>query len=74
MSDDPESGDPIVYAYHKERNPDGAFFFGVPLRSLTRAEYERLPAHLQASVAASSFYRRTKALPAPVPTPTEEAS
>jgi hypothetical protein len=38
---------------------------GVPLRDLDEAEFEALPAHLQASVDASDLYQKSNPKPEP---------
>lgn len=50
----------IARYYIAEKNPDGAFLPGVPLRDLTAEEYDALPVWLQLSIDASDFYRATK--------------
>lgn len=52
-----------VYMYLPDMNLEGAAIPGVPLRHVTQAEWDALPAYLQQSVADSPFYRR-------VPSPT----
>lgn len=46
--------------YDASKNEEGRFIAGVPLRDLDEAEFEALPAHLQRSVDAADFYRKTK--------------
>jgi hypothetical protein len=58
-SDAPQG--PIAYAYHADKNPDGAAIMGVPLRSLTIAEFAGLASWQQRSVAACVFYVPTAA-------------
>ena len=48
--------DEIVRVYVPEANPQGAFLPGVPLRDLTRREYEALKPWMQRSVDAAPFY------------------
>lgn len=60
----------IARYYDASKNPDEAFFPGVPLRDLTSDEFDALPAHLQASLDASPFYRKTK--PPTTTTPKQE--
>lgn len=50
----------IARYYDATQNTDGAFLAGVPLRDLTEEEWDELPAHLQRSVDALPFYRKTK--------------
>jgi hypothetical protein len=49
----------IARYYDEEKNKDGAFFPGVPLRDLTADEWDAFPGRMQASVDASPFYRKT---------------
>lgn len=50
----------IVRYYDASKNPDGAFFPGVPLRDIESDEWDTLPQRLRESVDASPMYRRTK--------------
>lgn len=50
----------IARYYDETKNPDGAYFPGVPLRDLTADELAELPEWLQRSVDAAPFYRKTK--------------
>lgn len=47
---------PIAYHYDASLNPNGGFFPGVPRGSITQEQFDRLPAYLQRSIAASSMY------------------
>lgn len=58
----------IAYSYRADRNPDEAGFPGVPLRSLTAAEFREQPEYIQRSIAAASWYVATRNTP-PVPEP-----
>ena len=42
--------------YDPSKNPSGACIDGVPLRDLTKDEFDALPTWLQANVAACDFY------------------
>jgi hypothetical protein len=53
----------VARYYDKEKNAEGASLAGVPLRDLTEEDFEALPAHLQRSVDALPFYRRTNPNP-----------
>ena len=53
------SDERVARHYDASKNPDGASLPGVPLRDLTQAEFDALPAWLQLSVDASMFYRKT---------------
>lgn len=46
--------------YDESKNEEGATFPGVPLADVSEAEWELLPAWIQASVDASPSYRKTK--------------
>lgn len=50
--------------YDAEKNPDGMFLTGVPLRDLTEDEYRAYPDWLKQSIDAAPFYRAT-----PLPKP-----
>lgn len=50
----------IARYYEETKNPDRAFFPGVPLRDLTDDEWATLDKRMQESVDASPFYRKTK--------------
>ncbi len=50
----------VARYYEPAKNPDRAFLSGVPLRDLSDDEWEALPQHLQRSVDALEFYRKTK--------------
>lgn len=58
----------IARYYDASKNADAAGFPGVPLRDLTEEEFDALPEHVQRSVDASPFYRKT-----PTPKPTTKA-
>lgn len=49
----------IARHYDESKNPDGASLPGVPLRDLTAAEFDALPAWLKESVDALPYYRKT---------------
>lgn len=49
----------IARYYNAEKNPEGAFVSGVPLRDITEEEWQALPERLQRSADASGFYRKT---------------
>ena len=51
-----EESAPIAYRYDSSKNTTGGFFPGVPKASLTQEQYDRLPKHLQRSIAASPMY------------------
>jgi hypothetical protein len=48
----------IIYCYVAEVNPQGAYLPGVPLRDLTQADVDGMPAWLRPSLAACGFYER----------------
>jgi hypothetical protein len=50
----------VARYYDESKNPDGGALPGVPLRDLDDVEFDALPAWLQASVDAASFYRKTR--------------
>lgn len=52
-------GEKIARHYVADKNPEGAFFPGVPLRDLTEDEFDALPEWLQRSVDAHDMYRKT---------------
>ena len=54
-----EESAPIAYRYDSSKNTTGGFFPGVPKASLTQEQYDRLPKHLQRSIAASPMYVAT---------------
>lgn len=56
--------DEIIRTYVPELNPTGAYLPGVPLRDLTRAEYDALPVWLQRSVDRAPFYVAAPDMPA----------
>lgn len=56
--------------YDASKNPDQAFFPGVPLRDLTEDEWAALDERQQAAIDAAPFYRKTK-IPA-IAAPKEE--
>jgi len=60
----------IARYYDETKNPDRAFFPGVPLRDIEADEWDALDKRMQESVDASVFYRKT-APPKP-PTPPKE--
>lgn len=59
----------VARYYDEAKNPehDRRFISGVPLRDLTDEEFEQLPKHLQRSVDAADFYRKTKPRDEPAP-------
>lgn len=59
---------PIAYHYDASLNPNGGFFPGVSRGSITQEQYDRLPAHLQRSIAASPMYVATDAVEGVAPT------
>ena len=50
--------DRIAYRYVADRNPDGRWLPGVPLRDLAQAEIDDLPDWLLRSVEWCPFYER----------------
>ena len=50
----------IAFYYNAARNPDGAALIGVPLRDLTEADLDDMPAHTVKSIDESPLYRKTK--------------
>lgn len=46
----------VAYRYVAERNPEGGFLPGVPLRDLTRADLARMPSWLRESLTTCPFY------------------
>ena len=54
-----EESAPIAYRDDSSKNTTGGFFPGVPKASLTQEQYDRLPKHLQRSIAASPMYVAT---------------
>ncbi len=53
--------DTVVRTYHADKNTDGrgqpvASFPGVPLRDLTKAEWDEFPVWIRAGVDASAFF------------------
>lgn len=50
---------PVAYHYDASLNPNNGFFPGVSRGSITQEQYDRLPAHLQRSIAASPMYIAT---------------
>ena len=50
----------IAFYYNVARNPDGAALIGVPLRDLTEADLDDMPAHTVKSIDESPLYRKTK--------------
>lgn len=46
----------VARYYRHDRNVEGRYFPGVPLRDLTQAELDALPEHLRAAVEASELY------------------
>ena len=50
----------IARWYVKDKNPEGASIFGVPLADVSQEEWETYPKHVQDSVDASEMYRKTK--------------
>lgn len=59
--------DKIFRRYLPERNPTGAYLPGVPLRDLTRADYDALPDWLKVSVDRVPFYAAPRAETRPEP-------
>ena len=51
---------PIARYYDASKNPDGAYFEGVPLRDLTEDEWLALEERQQAAIDAAPFYRKTR--------------
>ena len=49
----------IARYYDTAKNPDEAYIDGVPLRDITKDEWEALPERLQRAADASVFYRKT---------------
>jgi len=49
----------IVRYYDPSKNPDQAFFPGVPLRDIEADEWDALDKRMQESVDACPFYRKT---------------
>jgi len=49
----------IARYYDATKNPDHAFFPGVPLRDLTDDEWDALDTRMQESIDATPFYRKT---------------
>lgn len=62
----------IARYYDETKNPDRAFFPGVPLRDLTEDEYTALDKRMQQSIDAAPFYRKTKPRPAAPEQPAQE--
>ena len=60
----------IAFYYNPARNPDGAALIGVPLRDLTEADVDDMPAHTVKSIDESPLYRKTK--PPAIKADTEE--
>lgn len=50
--------DDIARIYMPQSNKEGASLEGVPLRSLTKAEFDALEEYMQRSVDACGFYRK----------------
>ena len=50
----------VAWYYNPARNPDGAALIGVPLRDLTEADMDDMPAHTVKSIDESPLYRKTK--------------
>ena len=50
----------VAWYYNAARNPDGAALIGVPLRDLTEADVDDMPAHTVRSIDESPLYRKTK--------------
>lgn len=48
-----------IARYFDARHDDGSYFGGVPKRDLSEEEFAALPDWLQASIDASSMYRKT---------------
>jgi hypothetical protein len=49
----------VARYYNPDRNKEGGSFPGVPLRDLTEEEFDALTPGEQASIDASSIYRKT---------------
>ena len=52
--------DTVVYTYVAERNIDGAYLPGVPLRDLTQGDLDSLPQWILPSIAAAPYYVATE--------------
>lgn len=48
--------DEFVFIYDETKNPDKVHLDGVPLRSLTKADFEALPDQWKAAVKQQPFY------------------
>jgi hypothetical protein len=55
----------IARYYDATKNPDQAFFPGIPLRDLTQDEWDALSDRMRESIDAAPFYRKTKPPAAP---------
>jgi hypothetical protein len=53
----------IAYYYLPDQNEAGAHYPGVPMRDLTKDEYEAHPKWIQRSIAASPMYAEEKPKP-----------
>lgn len=62
----------IARYYLQDRNPDGRYLPGVPLRDITQSEYDALPVYLQVSVDNAGFYRKTPTREPSKPAPHKE--
>jgi hypothetical protein len=51
----------IAFKYDAEKNPEGVWLDGVPLRDLTADEVKAMKPHYRAAVKASPFYIEVKA-------------
>lgn len=54
-----------AYYYDESKNPDGAYFGGVPLGNISEEEFESYPKWLQQNIAESPMYRKTNPNPEP---------
>jgi hypothetical protein len=63
----------VLYRYLAERNPDGAYIDGVPLADLTRADLERIPAHLHRAAGLTGWYEAIPGVPE-LPAASEDAA
>lgn len=46
----------IAFIYDPDKNPDKTWVDGVPLRDLSKAEFDALPKRLQAAVKQQPYY------------------
>ena len=61
----------VAWYYNAARNPDGAMLIGVPLRDLTEADLDDMPAHTVKAIDEHPMYRKTK--PPAIKTEAEDA-